>query len=456
MKRSILITLSSIFRFSFCLAQWDSVQHGVISNNEGNSGNGIYALANYKGALYVGGIFDSAGNQLANNIATWDGVNWNIVSNVNGEINAFATYNGDLIVGGSFDSAGGVPYSNIAQWNGTAWSSLGLGISKGSINEMTVYNGNLYVAGYFDSAGGQPTKNIAMWNGSVWSPVGSINGEAYAAVYSLSVYKGNLYAGGYFDSAGGVQAKNIAMWNGSTWASLGSGIKDSFICAFTVFNGELYAGGLLTFHKGGQMGILYKWNGTLWSLVGTGVTGVSKLIPNSVYALYVYDSAVCVGGSFDSIGGIKANDVAFWNGTNWGTFGSGMGIYGTPVSSFCSYNSVLYAGGLFDSAGGVQANNIAQWGGPLAMNSVEDNRGDVNVFPNPSDGRFTIRSSVNSRQSLLEIYSVLGEKIYQESLRRAQGDCMIDLSNQPGGVYFYRIIAENSNVLGSGKLIIQK
>ncbi len=81
--------------------------------------------------------------------------------------------------------------------------------------------------------------------------------------------------------------------------------------------------------------------------------------------------------------------------------------------------------------------------------------GDINVYPNPNNGQFTIHSSVVSGQSSVEIYNVLGEKVY--SLFNIQhSSCNIDLSSQTNGVYLYRVLSEKGELVGEGKLIIQK
>jgi OOP family OmpA-OmpF porin len=79
----------------------------------------------------------------------------------------------------------------------------------------------------------------------------------------------------------------------------------------------------------------------------------------------------------------------------------------------------------------------------------------VKVWPNPSDGKFTIESTVGSGKSSVEIYNMLGEKVYSETLRQAQGDNIINLQSQPDGLYLYRVISEKGELIGSGKLIIQ-
>jgi len=83
----------------------------------------------------------------------------------------------------------------------------------------------------------------------------------------------------------------------------------------------------------------------------------------------------------------------------------------------------------------------------------------ITVYPNPSNGVFNvICHSERSEESLpiINMYNMLGEQVLTETLRSAQGDNAIDLSNQPNGIYFYRVIANSGELMGEGKMIIQK
>ncbi|MBI2967953.1 MAG: T9SS type A sorting domain-containing protein [Bacteroidetes bacterium] len=76
------------------------------------------------------------------------------------------------------------------------------------------------------------------------------------------------------------------------------------------------------------------------------------------------------------------------------------------------------------------------------------------IFPNPNNGQFTIH---NGQQVTcdFEIYNVLGEKIYSNSLPIGEDwGGAIDLSNHPMGIYFYRFDS-GKNLISSGKIIIQ-
>ncbi|HWY99363.1 MAG TPA: hypothetical protein VNY36_09770, partial [Bacteroidia bacterium] len=133
----------------------------------------------YNGNLIVAGSFTTLFNS-SRYIAQWNGTTWqNLGSGLGsyygtGGVNTFAVYNNNLIVGGYFDSAGGQIANRIALWNGSSWQTLGSGMTTSSRNNnphvgaLAVYNGNLIAAGNFLYAGGVSASNIASWNGSAW------------------------------------------------------------------------------------------------------------------------------------------------------------------------------------------------------------------------------------------------------------------------------------------------
>jgi uncharacterized repeat protein (TIGR03803 family) len=94
----------------------------------------------------------------------------------------------------------------------------------------------------------------------------------------------------------------------------------------------------------------------------------------------------------------------------------------------------------------------------LGVNNMPATSNSINVYPNPSNGVFTIQSSVVSGQ--LTVYNVLGEKVYS-NYRLANPDSyresnyQIDLSSQPNGVYLYRVISTGGALIGEGKIVKQ-
>lgn len=89
------------------------------------------------------------------------------------------------------------------------------------------------------------------------------------------------------------------------------------------------------------------------------------------------------------------------------------------------------------------------------IENYQDHTGSIQVYPNPSNGEFILQWSVVSGQLSVEIYNMLGEKVYfQSNIQNSTFN--INLSNQPNGIYLYRVTDESGNLIGNGKFIIQK
>ena len=81
----------------------------------------------------------------------------------------------------------------------------------------------------------------------------------------------------------------------------------------------------------------------------------------------------------------------------------------------------------------------------------------ITVYPNPSTGAFTVQmKNEDGRIKNIEVYNILGERVFADILRPTQDDKVIDLSNQPSGVYLYRVLNEDGSVMGEGKVVIER
>ncbi len=96
-----------------------------------------------------------------------------------------------------------------------------------------------------------------------------------------------------------------------------------------------------------------------------------------------------------------------------------------------------------------------------SCNSIETSVGtirkinEIKVFPNPSNGQFTLSLSNFSEKFNVEIYNIMGQKVYSQ-LSTFNSQVSINLSSQPNGVYLYRVITENGGLVGEGKTVIEK
>jgi sugar lactone lactonase YvrE len=101
-------------------------------------------------------------------------------------------------------------------------------------------------------------------------------------------------------------------------------------------------------------------------------------------------------------------------------------------------------------------NRIRKVASPTGINEVKGESAEVNVFPNPSSGKFSVICHPPAGGTLqIKVYNILGENVMTE-IRRLADDNLIDLTEQPDGIYFYRVIANTGNIMGEGKLVIEK
>ena len=87
------------------------------------------------------------------------------------------------------------------------------------------------------------------------------------------------------------------------------------------------------------------------------------------------------------------------------------------------------------------------------IDNVEDKQTQINISPNPSNGKFILKMdngqlSINNYQ--LSIYNVMGEKVKEATINTQS--TIVNL-NSPSGIYFYQI-KDKEQIIGNGKLII--
>jgi hypothetical protein len=421
------------------IAKWDGTSWSAFSSGIGGTASGttVNAIAVSGNSTYVGGVFPFAGGVSASNLAKWDGNNWSAISvgglnTVSGAIAVsgslvyvaagntasepyFVKWNGsqwsavdnsvsnqflgsqglvslsaiaingtNIYVGGSgFTNIGGVKANGIVKWDGTRWSALGSGLSDGPfgqvrVNAIAIRGTDIYVGGVFTNAGGTMVNNIARWDGNNWSALGSgVSGVGFSgpSVNALAISGTNLYAGGSFSTAGGISARSVAKWDGNNWSALGDGVGSIFsagtVNALAIRGNDVYVGGSFG-HVGADFGgvtanNVAKWNGTNWSALADGITGGFQA---GVLTLAIHPSGILyAGGQFTTAGSGNATNIAKWDGTAWSTLGAGAGINGREQSDLIDQGVMtmalagadLYVGGVFTMAGGKRSTYFAHW-----------------------------------------------------------------------------------------------
>jgi hypothetical protein len=89
-----------------------------------------------------------------------------------------------------------------------------------------------------------------------------------------------------------------------------------------------------------------------------------------------------------------------------------------------------------------------------SQNNSEANQNPFQVFPNPSNGAFTVHANMDMPSfTQLEVYDAMGKKILTQPLFGRTS--LINLYYLPAGIYFYRI-GNDAVSFDKGKLVIQK
>lgn len=134
-----------------------------------------------------------------------------------------------------------------------------------------------------------------------------------------------------------------------------------------------------------------------------------------------------------------------------------------PFGNLTVFGNMLYG---MAAGGGINGNGIVfkiDTSTVASINSLSQTTNAITLFPNPNNGIFTIQSSVVSGQSSVEIYNVMGQKVNVATLKpvrtiypggQVQCDYKLDISSQPSGVYFYRVLNNVGGVVGEGKFVV--
>lgn len=210
----------------------------------------------------------------------------------------------------------------------------------------------------------------------------------------------------------------------------------------------LYIGG--DFRSAGTAGVrgLARWDGQRWSAV-TAMPGEPLAgWVGRVYAMAVYDDgsgpALYVAGDFSTIDGVRAADIARWDGTAWEPLGRGVD---RPVHALAVFDDGsgpgLYVGGEIRRAGELDVRGLARWdaSGWSVVPELTRSR-SVRALTVHDDGADS--SLYVADQALL---GASGSGIYGERVSRLDGDGWTSLGDTRLGGW---IITLHSHDDGSG------
>lgn len=289
-----------------------------------------------------------------------------------------------------------------------------------------------------------------------WSPAGGSGNSATglgAGVYTITVT----------DSCGGSATASVIITQPTP-------LKASIDSINNVMCYGDNSGSALANASGGVSPYFYKWSDGHTSAMEKGLTAGTRTV-------VVTDSNGCSGTASVSITQPSAISMTSSMKPDDGT---GDGSAGVSVSGGVSPYTYLWTPGgnttdsiSHDSAGTycchvTDANKCRDSlcvtiQSTAGINSIVAGAGQITIYPNPNNGFFQveIRDYKSGINTALEVYNVLGEKVYSNYQITKLPNYQINLSSQPNGIYFYRVISiENGpasgEIIGEGKLVIER
>jgi hypothetical protein len=347
------------------IAGYDGTNWFQLNNGVTNDVNitFVFALANDGSNVYAGGWFTNADNSGARYMARWDGTNFYPVAggNPNSIVEVIKIFGTNVFVGGTFTTNGGVPVNRIARLDASGWHALGAGVAGAGVVAIDYDGTNVFAGGTFTNAGSVLATNVARWDGSTWNAMGN---PFTGPVICVQKAGGILYVGGNFTN-GAAGITNLAQWDGNTW----SGVNANAAVRDLLWDGaNLYAGGDFTNINGVAANRIAVLSGGVWSPLGVGIEGFGAGAVPGVYKMALDGSGnLFAAGNFNQAGGTGASHVARWDGANWyalgGTTSQGMTHFIGQGQGLYYDGTYLYAGGTFTEAGSNIVNGICRWNG---------------------------------------------------------------------------------------------
>jgi len=432
-----------------------------INKGRGVQGGKVQIVKNYGSKRIIGGTFTSYNGTQRRGIAMLnaDGsldlsFNNTVLGFINGvsSVSDIEVVGNKIIIVGSFTSYNGVSANRIIRLNsdGTIDNSFNAGTGANSVINTIARSGNKFlIGGNFTAYNGTSINKIARINfdGDIdnsFKP--NLIGSA-GSINTISIHRslGNeLYlAGGNFNAKGN---SNVILCYFGITGGLGP-----------IFSGEEVH---VIFNDGTNFnyGILRQTSYSFNQVKNTSLQLRTNMfsLNGPIYSMSKQnDGKIIIGGDFTKYNGTPSNYLARLNtdGTLDTSFNIGSGPDNIVRTTSIQLDGKLIIGGDFTSYNGIARNGIARINTDAALSTIEFENNILNIFPNPSDGYFTIQIDNLIGTKTIEIYTIIGQKIYSKHLTENKNT--LDLSNKSKGIYFYKIYDDNNSQIKSGKLILK-
>jgi len=469
MKKSILLLAAKLLLVMFCLlptfsfAQFTKL-HDFIGNPDGSQpdgslisdGNFLYGMTIYGGTNEKGVIFkiksDGSGYSKLHDFGSGtDGAD-----PANGSLIFDGTFLYGMTIGGGTNSFGtifkikpdGTGYTDLYDFNGIGSSPIGSLISDG-----------IFLYGMTSQGGIIDCNN----DGGIIFKI-KLDGTGFSKLYDFNCANGNLPGGSLYSDGTFLYGKTQFGGSnnfGTIFKIKSDGTQYSVLHNFTggISDGKEQGGGGSLISDGSFLyGMTYGGganNGGIIFKIKLDGTGYLKLFDFTATSGAEPHGSLIFDGTFlyglttagGNIGGVifkmKTDGTGYSKLFN---FGNGNGDF--PYGSLYSDSTFFY--GMTSSGGTNTLGTIFKLDITTAGIAKKNEINSFNIFPNPSNGTFTIATKENDY--FLNITDVRGLQVYQSAFKNQKQE--IDLSKQPNGIYFLNIQTEKGTTVQ--KLIINR
>jgi hypothetical protein len=355
-----------------------------------------------------------------------------------------------------YDSNGNVKWAKQSTGTGTATSSSVASDKTGNIYITGYFAGTLYFGSYklisstandiflvkYDSLG-----NV-LWADMATSSSGNCSSNAvttdlWGNAIITGSFSNSLTFGAYILNApiyGGIFMAKYDLSGKAVWARMGKSLNPSTWSGYSIttdITGDIYLSGGTT-KAATSDSIIFDYD----TLTLSNCSDASIVAKFDTSGTFICGAMITSGGDDQNAIVVDATGRYIYLG---GDYWNSNFVFGKDT-----VNSSL------------EMPFIARWQpceqNPQSVNNITAPTQNITLFPNPNNGIFElkIKNYESGMESTVEIYNVLGEKVYEETLRQAQGDNKVDISNQSAGLYLYRLLNEEGTLISSGKFVIQK
>ena len=293
-----------------------------------------------------------------------------------------------------------------------------------------IWSGSKWVNYYqniftYDANNNQTSDSMQTWDGNAW-----VNSNL-----GISTYDANNNQTSYINKK----------WGGNTWVNDYQSTRNYdannnlIFSTYQEWNGSI----LGVWLNNSQSIYTYDFNNNLTRFFNQNWSGSAWVNYNQI--IYTYD--------------LNNNQISYleqsWHGSTW--VNDYQSTHNYDANNFLQSETDKY----FDDSGKIiPIGELANWYTDSihyyfhTITNIDELKAEdsyVSVFPNPSSGKFTL-SSKNSI-SAIEIYNLLGERVYADSKFSQHTSTDIDLSGQGKGIFFINVYT--GKLMHSSKVIVQ-